>query len=502
MEKIVQLPRREIVKLLLDENHQQILKKKTTNNFLKEETKYLNDRKIIIKEQIKVVKFLSDNNIRFSYELSNIETPSLFEQLNSTDFLPSIPKNRLLDNISSIPDFQNWKEEEKIQYQDELDIIYIESLSNQQLHEHYKEKINDLKLELTRILTLLKVIEENQKNYNLLQFKNIPTYNALGNIMIKPQYEVITDLIKNNQSEEDKRILQEILVKHVMEDKDFTKEQKEEILQFIENSKSNKVTENCLMFPLTRDEKRVFRILREEIYEQIQTGQITASGLTDPKTGSTLPEVYIARISYSKFFTLYGISIDNYKATKPIKDILHGRSSKGLHKKIVIENDKLAIATSLILQIKDKKEKINLHKNEVATGFIITMPSFLFVGEDRKNAKDYYNQENEGHRRFMQSGNMAQSDGASNIIYKLEMLCHSTLNNQNKKNKVVAWDLDTIVNIARYKERYKKSPTEVKNRINDILDTLVKERYLIESWQLKKGKFDQEQYIIKPLKIS
>jgi hypothetical protein len=102
----------------------------------------------------------------------------------------------------------------------------------------------------------------------------------------------------------------------------------------------------------------------------------------------------------------------------------------------------------------------------------------------------------------MQSGNMAQSDGASNIIYKLEMLCHSTLNNQNKKNKVVAWDLDTIVNIARYKERYKKSPTEVKNRINDILDTLVKERYLIESWQLKKGKFDQEQYIIKPLKIS
>ena len=51
MEKIVQLPKREIVKLLLDKNHQQILKKKTINNFLKEETKYLNDRKIIIKEQ-------------------------------------------------------------------------------------------------------------------------------------------------------------------------------------------------------------------------------------------------------------------------------------------------------------------------------------------------------------------------------------------------------------------------------------------------------------------
>jgi hypothetical protein len=41
------------------------------------------------------------------------------------------------------------------------------------------------------------------------------------------------------------------------------------------------------MFPLTRDEKRVLRELRAEIYEQIQTGKITASGVTDPQTGVT-----------------------------------------------------------------------------------------------------------------------------------------------------------------------------------------------------------------------
>jgi hypothetical protein len=490
MEKIIQLPRREIVKLLLDENHQQILKKKTTNNFLKEESKYLNDRKIIIKEQIKVVKFLSDNNIRFPHELFDIETPSLFEQLNSTDFLPRIPKNRLLDNISSIPDFQNWKEEEKIQYEDELDVIYIESLSNQQLHEHYKEKINDLKLELTRILTLLKVIEENQKNYNLLQFKTIPTYNGFGNTITKPQHTLIADLIRKNKSEDDKRTLREILVKHVMEDKDFTKEQKEEILQFIENSKSNKIIENCLMFPLTRDEKRILRALREEVYEQIQTEQIATAGLT----------VYEADISYDKFFTLYGVNKDNHKATKPIKDILFGRSSKGLYKQIIVEHQP-AITTQLILQIKEKKEKINLYKNDVGTGFTITMPSFLFVSKDMQDAKDYYNQEDEGHRRFIRTGRMAQSDAASNIICKLEMLCHSTLNNNKKKEKVLKIDSETLVNIAGYQERYKKSPTEVKSRIKDILDTLVKERYLVESWQIGKGKFGQEQYVIKPLKF-
>lgn len=491
MEKIVQLPRREIVKLLLDENHQQILKKKTTNNFLKEETKYLNDRRIIIKEQTKVVKFLSDNNIRFSYELSNIETPSLFEQLNSTDFLPSIPKNRLLDNISSIPDFQNWKEKEKIQYQDELDVIYIESLSNQQLQEHYKEKINDLKLELTRILTLLKVIEQNQKNYNLLQFKTIPTYNGFGNTMTKPQHTLIADLIRKNKSEDNKRTLREILVKHVMEDKDFTKEQKEEILQFIENSKSNKIIENCLMFPLTRDEKRVLRALREEVYEQIQTEQIATTGLT----------VYEADISYDKFFTLYGVNKDNHKATKPIKDILFGRSSKGLYKQIIVEHQP-AITTQLILQIKEKKEKINLHKKDVGTGFTITMPSFLFVSEDMQDAKDYYNQEDEGHRRFIAIGKMAQSDGVSNIICKLEMLCHSTLQNKTKKEKILKIDLETLVNIAGYQKRYKGMPKETKVKIEKILNNMIQTKYLIESFHLKKGKYGQKQYIIKPLKFT
>jgi hypothetical protein len=96
----------------------------------------------------------------------------------------------------------------------------------------------------------------------------------------------------------------------------------------------------------------------------------------------------------------------------------------------------ILLSAKLLLQIKEKKKKINLHKKEVETGFIITMPSFLFVGEGKLDAKNYYNQENEGHRRFIITGRMAQSDAVSNIICKLEMLCHSTLHNKKKKKNI------------------------------------------------------------------
>ena len=118
------------------------------------------------------------------------------------------------------------------------------------------------------------------------------------------------------------------------------------------------------------------------------------------------------------------------------------------------------------------------------------------------DAKNYYNQENEGHRRFMQSGNMAQSDAASNIACKLEMLWHLTLHNKKKKDKVVEWDLKTLINIAGYEKRYKEKPKEVKARIENILNKMIKTKYLIESYQHKKGKHEQDQYIINLLKIN
>lgn len=381
---------------------------------------------------------------------------------------------------------------------EEQQLEYVINLTDQELYNHYQNKIADLNFELKSLQNLQKILKICLREINTSQFKAIPTYNGLGNTMTKPQHELIADLIRKHKSDNDKRILREILAKHILEDKDFTKEQKEEILQFIENNKSNKIIENCLMFPLTRDEKRVLRELRAEIYEQIQTGKITASGVTDPQTGITEPEVYIAHISYNKFFTLYGVSNDD-KTTKHIKDILFGRSSKGLYKQIIVEHQP-AITTQLILQIKEKKKKINLHKKEVDTGFTITMPSFLFVGEDKENAKDYYNQEDEGHRRFITTGNMAQSDAASNIIYKLEMLCHSTLHNKKKKDIVI--DLETLVNIAGYQKRYKGMPKETKAKIDKILNNMIESKYLIESFQLKKGKYEQEQYIIKPLKFT
>ena len=354
----------------------------------------------------------------------------------------------------------------------------------------YQKLIDDFNNELEYTQKAIKTFENIIDNItNISKHKTIPTYNGLGYTMTKPQHELIVDLLKKQKSENDKITLQNILTKHISDDKNFTNEQKREILQFIKDNKSkSKIIENCLMFPLTRDEKRVLKALREEIYEQIQTGQIATTGLT----------VYEAYIFYDKFFTLYGVSNDD-KTTKHIKDILFGRSSKGLREHIIVE-DKQAISTQLILNIEETKGKINLFKKDVGKGFIITMPSFLFVGKDKENAKNYYNQENEGYRRFMKIGNMAQSDAASNIACKLEMLCHSTLH--NKKKKDIRIDLETMVNIAGYQKRYKGMPKETKVKIDKILNNMIKAEYLIESWQLTKGKYGQGQYIIKPLKIS
>jgi len=436
----------------------------------KEHAKYNPDELEILKAELK--KWQNENN-RLKKQLRIIKTLS---------------KHKITD-IEDIYKIEVEKDA-KLLSANSAEIIFLNFLPDKTLLKSswdYQKLIDDFNNELEYTQKAIRTFEN---IINIPKHKTIPTYNGLGYTMTKSQHELIVDLLKKQKSENDKITLQEILVKHVMKDKDFTIEQKEEILDFIDNNKSNKIIENCLMFPLTRDEKRVLRALREEIYEQIQTGQIATTGLT----------VYEAYIFYDKFFTLYGVSNDD-KTTKHIKDILLGRSSKGkgLREHIIVE-DKQAISTQLILSIEETKGKINLFKKDVGKGFIITMPSFLFVGKDKENAKNYYNQENEGYRRFMKIGNMAQSDAASNIACKLEMLCHSTLHNQKKTNKVLEWDLKTIVNIAGYEKRYKGMPKETKAKIENILNNMIKAEYLIESWQLTKGKHEQDQYIIKFLK--
>lgn len=362
------------------------------------------------------------------------------------------------------------------------------SLSVEQAEQIYdKIKILDSNLEyINLIIQLLEKLSTPQ-----LISKVLPTYNGLGNTITKTQKELITPFFcKKNKTENEEKILQEILVNHVVNDKDFTDEQKKEILLYIKDNNYDKVLNNYLMYPLTRDEKRILRALREEVYEQIKTQKITGIAQTS----------YEAYIPYNKFFTIYGVHNDD-KTTKPIKDVLFGKSTKGLHKTIFLE-DKTLLRTSLILQIQEIKGKINLFKKTVGIGFIITMPSFLFVGEDKLNAQDYFNQENEGFRKLMKEGKMAQSNAVSNIACKLEMLCHSTIKNKKKKDKIIILDSKTLIEISGYKKRYKKSPTEIKNKIKNILDTFVKIGYLIESWHTGIGKFKQEQYTLKPLNIS
>jgi hypothetical protein len=482
MAKIIQLPKRDVIKSLLDANHQ--VRGGDNKNFLEEEYVYLNNRENILKKQITIVQLLSDNNIKLFDEIKNIESNKikilpLADKSNvfysALNFLPKPPNDK--NNV--LPLFE--KEKDRLQY--------INNLTNQELHKHYQDQINNLNLELKYIQNIIKTLKESSSNNNTPKFKTIPTYNGLNNTLSKTQKELIAPFYKKDKTENERKILQEILLNHVKKDNDFTNDQKIEIAQYIINKEYDKAFDNYLMFPLTRDEQRILRALREEMYEQIKIGKITGMGQTS----------YEAYILYNKFFTIYGVSKDN-KTRKPIKDILFGRTTKGLHKNILLEHENL-VTTSLILQVQEIKEKTNLSKENLGTGFIITMPSFLFVNEDKLKAKNYYNQENEGYRRFMKTGRMAQSDAATKIACKLEVLCHCTINNKKRKGKKVLLDLETLVKIAGYERRYQRKPSETINKIKIILDSLVEANYLIEEWCIKEGKFRQKQYIFKPLKI-
>ena len=107
MTKIIPLPKRNVIKLLLDTNHQEILKNKDDKNFLKEEYHYLYNRQNILKKQITIVQLLSDNNIKLFNEIKNIESNKI-KKLNLTskdsvfysalNFLPKPP----IDEITGL----------------------------------------------------------------------------------------------------------------------------------------------------------------------------------------------------------------------------------------------------------------------------------------------------------------------------------------------------------------------------------------------------------------
>lgn len=124
MAKVITLPKRNVIKLLLDANRQ--VRDSDNKNFLKEEYDYLNDRQNILKKQIIIIQLLSDNNIKLFDEIKNIQSDKIKELLldgkNSVFYsaLNFLPKPSY-DEITNPP----LKEEDKPQYINNLNITIL-----------------------------------------------------------------------------------------------------------------------------------------------------------------------------------------------------------------------------------------------------------------------------------------------------------------------------------------------------------------------------------------
>ena len=387
-----------------------------------------------------------------------------------------------IDNITEQEVLGEYKKFTEFQYKQKAikanEIDYITQLSDEQLTTHYQNLIENFKDELDYANKIVKALSEVIKNE--YTNKSIPTYNGLASTILKSQKELFTSSYRE-ASENDKVILKTIIIDFIKKNNDLDNATKIEIIRLIDTDNCETALDNYLMLPLIKEEKRILRTLRSIIYEMIQKGEVVL--------GKTICEVYI---TYEKFFFEYGITKD-YKTAKLIKNVLFGFSAKGLHKEILLKHEKL-INTSFILQIQEVLEKINISKKEVGIGFIVTMPSFLFVNQEKSKAKKYHNQYPETWKRFMSTGNMSQSNAAINIFHYIEFLIH------NKSEMII--NLSTLVEVAGDAKRYKKSSKEIQKKIEGILDFIIKAKGLISERITKVGKLGQIQYILKAAKHS
>ncbi|CAF3761661.1 unnamed protein product [Rotaria magnacalcarata] len=191
----------------------------------------------------------------------------------------------------------------------------------------------------------------------------------------------------------------------------------------------------------------------------------------------------------SEIYAEYGLPKNkqnkyDYNQTKPIKDIILNRNKKtdnALHKQILFKEGELYV-TRFLLQV-NPDEKTTKGKTQLKS-IKLSMPEFLFI--PNKNARNYYPLDTTGFKRFMEIKGMSKSVAAFNLAEFLEYY----LSNPDQEREV---NFDTLLKEAGndFQERYKTSPTEIQQKIENILNNLVKAEYLIKSWRIEKGKWGQ-----------
>jgi len=357
----------------------------------------------------------------------------------------------------------------------------------------------EIKQENSRIISEIKEgTNKAIENVNLLlselnleeqKFLGQPTFDSLLYSTRQKQKGNITEFASNKLEDRNKAL--DLLASLIENDEALTREEKDQILNDIDNADANNLSyeiDRWLGKKLTKPERRLLRVLRRIAYKLISKGKITGGGLSLYEVEMPLSEIYeewgLKKRTEGGF---------NEDTPKIIKSILFDRHS-GLHAKILFKH-KLIMCTSYILQVQEiyrtVERKVNgmIKKEKQFTDIRIALPSFLFVSNN--DTGKYYYQSLEGFKRFMAIDGIAQSDAAFNVAEYLECFLHSPL-------EIKPLNLQTMVEEAGLSELYLERPSRVIERIENILNKMVEAQYLISKWHFdrKGGKHGQGQYLL------
>jgi len=327
---------------------------------------------------------------------------------------------------------------------------------------------------------------------NLEEQKSLgqPTFDSLLYGTRQKQKGNITEFASNKLEDRNKAL--DLLASLIENDEALTREEKDQILNDIDNADANNLSyeiDRWLGKKLTKPERRLLRVLRRIAYKLISQGKITGGGLSLYEVEMPLSEIY--EEWGLKKRTVGGGHDDNQ--TSPIRNMLFNKNN-GLNAKILFKH-KLIMCTSYILQVQEiyrtVERKVNgvIKKEKQFTDIRIAFPSFLFVSNN--DTGKYYYQFLEGFKRFMAIKGIAKSEPAFNIAEYLEWFLHSPL-----EKKIL--NLQTMVEEADLSKLYLERPSRAIDRIENILNKMVEAKYLISKWHFnpKGGKHEQGQYVL------
>lgn len=449
MAKVISLSERDVIKLRLDANHK--IRGGNNKKFLEEEYRYLNDRQNILEKQIRDVKLLSDNNIKKPfYGIKNSESDKIKELLladensvsySALNFLPKPPTDK--------------KTGLRLLKEREDELKYINNLTNQELHKHYQDQINNLKLELKYIKKIIKVIKESSDN---ISYGVLPTPNILPNVSKGRRKDIsLSDLYKRQNDLDDLLIILKAVAPDIYERllkanknvADYISENSQEIITYIDGAK------------LTILEDRAFCALRYLAVEAFEKGSVIS------------PSVKIT-CKQSDIYKLSGLSYNNGYDTKQrraIKDVIT-KPDGNLRKSIYIEykqkhkDGNAILSTNFIKYVSwnDEKEQV-----------IFEIDSVFFVNVPNEPLKSHWNDDIEGRNRYMTEGfnNGFQNENA----YRLHRHLASSLRGEELEFNVIT--LLEQSGLITYLNRGNK--TLVLSKLQEYLDIMYEQKTLLKN---------------------